>query len=83
MLNDQDLAHRVVEVEAFRRDYPGIAPPADLGKHRHNRYQQRTRPYGDYLWHQDREKFEADYQDWLAEQPPAARPGAGLAPEAG
>lgn len=36
--------------------------------HRHNRYQQRTRPYGDYLYAQDREKFNADYADWLKEQ---------------
>ena len=29
-------------------------------------YRARTRPYGDYLWHQDREMFEIAYQEWLA-----------------
>lgn len=28
-------------------------------------YGQRKRAYGDYLWHQDREFFENDYQDYL------------------
>lgn len=27
---------------------------------------QRKRPYGDYLWFQDRPMFENDYQEWLA-----------------
>lgn len=39
---------------------------ADAPKHRHGRYQQRTRPYGDYLYHQDRAKFDVDYAEWLA-----------------
>ena len=38
---------------------------AEEPKHRNYRFQQRTRPYGDYLWFQDREKFEADYQEHL------------------
>jgi len=25
---------------------------------------QRTRPYGDYLYHQDREKFEMEFKEW-------------------
>lgn len=37
-------------------------------KHRHFRFQQRTRKYGDYLYAQDREKFMVDLQEWLATQ---------------
>ena len=33
-------------------------------KHRNGRFAQRSRPYGDYLYKQDREKFEADFQEW-------------------
>jgi len=39
----------------------------DLGKgmkHQNGIYKQRTREYGDYLYHQDRDKFEANYQEW-------------------
>ena len=50
--------------EHLNREYP--APT-----HRNGVYRQRSRPYGDYLWHQDREKFEADYREWLA---PAKEP---------
>lgn len=38
-------------------------------KHRHNRYEQRSRKYGDYLYAQDREKFMLDLQEWLAQHP--------------
>lgn len=37
-------------------------------KHRHNRYHQRTRKYGDYLYAQDREKFMVNMREWLLEQ---------------
>jgi hypothetical protein len=37
--------------------------------HKHGRYEQRTRPYGDYLYAQDREKFEVDYAEWLEQHP--------------
>ena len=33
--------------------------------HANNRFGNRKRLYGDYLWHQDREKFEVDYQERL------------------
>lgn len=33
---------------------------------REGRYHQKSRPYGDYLWHQDRAKFENDYAEWIA-----------------
>ena len=36
--------------------------------HKQNRYHQRTRLYGDYLYYQDRVKFEVDYQEWLKEK---------------
>jgi hypothetical protein len=32
------------------------------------RYRNRKRKYGDYIWHQDREKFEVEYQAWLKER---------------
>ena len=35
-------------------------------KHQHFAYQQRTRAYGDYLYHQDRAKFEAELFDAMA-----------------
>ena len=34
--------------------------------HREGRYQQKKRAYGDYLWHQDRPRFEADKQEYEA-----------------
>lgn len=49
-------------IEAFRAYLNAL--PGD-GGHRHNRYNQRTRAYGDYLFAQDREKFEVDMQEWL------------------
>lgn len=39
---------------------------ADTPNHRHNRYQQRTRPYGDYLYAQDRDKFNVEFTEWAA-----------------
>lgn len=36
--------------------------------HKHGRYQQRKRLYGDYLYHQDREKFEVTYKEWCNKQ---------------
>lgn len=49
-------------MKAFRdflnREYPDA-------KHRHGKYRQRTRAYGDYLYFQDREKFDVEYQEWL------------------
>lgn len=38
-------------------------------KHRNGRFQQRTRAYGDYLYHQDRDKFIADMCAWLPGNP--------------
>ena len=36
-------------------------------KHRHHRYHQRTRKYGDYLYAQDRDKFLVNMREWLLE----------------
>ena len=33
-------------------------------KHRHGRYHNRVRPYGTYLYAQDRDKFNVDYAEW-------------------
>lgn len=37
-------------------------------KHRHLAYQQRTRRYGDYLYHQDHDRFMAELRQWLSKQ---------------
>ena len=34
--------------------------------HKYGRYQQRSREYGDYLYHQDRNKFNVELQEALA-----------------
>ncbi len=34
---------------------------------KHNRYHQRTRLYGDYLYNQDRVMFDVNYNEWLKE----------------
>lgn len=36
--------------------------------HANNRFGNRKRPYGDYLYAQDREKFEVDYAEWIEKQ---------------
>jgi phosphorylcholine metabolism protein LicD len=38
--------------------------------HKHNQYHQLKRPYGDYLYAQDHEKFMVDLMDWLEEIKP-------------
>ncbi len=35
------------------------------GKGHNGRYKARTRKYGDYLWHQDRDMFEASYVEYI------------------
>jgi len=39
--------------------------PEGPAKGDRNQYKARKRAYGDYLWHQDRGMFEADYQEYL------------------
>jgi len=43
----------------------------DVGdsKHRHLCYHQKTRKYGDYLYHQDRERFMVELDEWIRQQP--------------
>lgn len=36
--------------------------------YKNHQYGQRVRLYGDYLYSQDREKFNHNYQEWLKEQ---------------
>lgn len=36
--------------------------------HHNGKYHQVTRLYGDYLYHQDREKFMVDMKEWLSKQ---------------
>jgi len=38
--------------------------------HQHFKFGQRKRPYGDYLYCQDRERFNAEYAEWLKTQKP-------------
>jgi hypothetical protein len=38
----------------------------DTPKHQNGRYQQKTRPYGDYLYAQDRDMFQFEMREWLA-----------------
>lgn len=35
-------------------------------KHAHGRFAQRTRGYGDYLYAQDRDRFNVDFAAWIA-----------------
>lgn len=37
----------------------------DCSLHKHNRYNQRTRGYGDYLYFQDRVKFDMLFNEWI------------------
>lgn len=39
-------------------------------KHRHGRFHQITRPYGDYLYAQDREMFMVNLREWLESSRP-------------
>lgn len=48
------------------RESRSIAGPHVDPLYRNGRFRQRTRLYGDYLYFQDREKFEVGYQEWLA-----------------
>lgn len=61
-LNREDLANRAVQAAKPEGD-----PSRSEVMHREGRYRQMKRPYGDYLYAQDRERFMVDLQDWLAE----------------
>lgn len=62
------MASKPVTKKAFReflnREHVGDS------KHKHDRFQQRTRSYGDYLYAQDREKFNVEYAEWCASHTP-------------
>jgi hypothetical protein len=48
------------------REYLNALP--QTVRHRHGPYHQRSRPYGDYLYAQDRERFLVNLREWLAEK---------------
>ena len=48
-------------VKAFRAHLNAL--PGE--PHRHGRFRQKTRLYGDYLYAQDRDKFMVDLRGWL------------------
>lgn len=50
-------------VKAFKAHLNAIS--ANSAKHVHGRFHQISRPYGDYLYAQDREKFNVDMAQWL------------------
>lgn len=52
------------DIKKFRQQLNQL----DIGesKHRHFKCQQRTRLYGDYLYFQDRDKFDYEMQEWIA-----------------
>jgi hypothetical protein len=47
---------------AFRRALNAAC--ATGSKHKHGRYAQRARAYGDYLYFQDRDKFDDEWEAW-------------------
>ena len=38
---------------------------AEYPNHRNGRYHQLIRPYGEYLYHQDREMFDVELNRWI------------------
>jgi hypothetical protein len=54
------------EITRFRKVLN--ARHASTPNHRNGRFQQKTRPYGDYLLNQDREKFMCELAEWLPQQ---------------
>lgn len=58
---------------AYRRYLNEMDVAYPSPRHKHGRYEQRKRAYGDYLYAQDREKFDVDYAAWLEEHPGTER----------
>lgn len=52
------------DIAAFRLHLNLTQRHGDL--HHNGPYRQKTRGYGDYLYHQDREKFDSEMLEWLA-----------------
>lgn len=50
-------------IKAFREHLNRTCAGTEL--HQHGRFRQKTRGYGDYLYHQDREKFDVELAEWL------------------
>lgn len=62
-LTETDAMNKIMT----RAEYRKMLNEQDDGqsKHKNYRFQQRTRKYGDYLWNQDRAKFEVDYLEFI------------------
>ena len=53
-------------MDKTRKEFKEFLNKEDQGhKHKNGRFGQRKRLYGDYLWSQDRDQFEVDYQEHL------------------
>jgi hypothetical protein len=52
-------------IKAFREYLNSKSAAENGGKHRHGPYHQISRPYGDYLYYQDRAKFDWELNDAL------------------
>ena len=55
-------AEQKVTKKMFREYLNKLAEDSPL--HRNGRYHQSKRGYGDYLYFQDREKFNVDFEEW-------------------
>ncbi len=55
------LVKRKPTKKAFREHLNKVHP---LPLHRNGPYHQRTRAYGDYLYAQDKERFDIEYKEW-------------------
>ncbi len=50
------------------REYLNKQYPVATCPHKNNQYGNTKRDYGDYLWHQDRGMFEANYSEYIANE---------------
>lgn len=60
------LNRQNTEMVARQATRPVGDPCRVAATYRNGRYHQSKRLYGDYLYHQDREKFMVDLRDWVA-----------------
>ena len=65
LLNAQDAANKERHADKEEGDITKLQT-----NHRHGRYRQVKRLYGDYLYFQDRDKFMADLRGWLQDGEP-------------
>lgn len=67
------LRHKWPKLDAGRKAYrEHLNHEYAGGQHKNyqgiHHFEQRSRPYGDYLWNQDRDMFEMNYAEWVEEQ---------------